>query len=140
MTAVVEGALKMADMVASALRHSGYEADFTPRSLWELDRFFDEESRKGRPRKWGLLAKETSLRLFSIGAYLGETIRRELGGEWEADEGDEEAMLNLRLRLPDGAVIWPVQQAVRRLASGRDEALVPYAAEHGLDAGPKPSR
>ena len=140
MTSLVEGALKMADMIASALKHSGYEADFTPRSLWELDRFFDEESRKGRPRKWGLLAKDTSLRLFSVGAYLGEVVRRELGGEWEADEGDEDAMLNLRLRLPDGRTVRPVQQAVRRLASGRAEALVPWAAELGLDAGPKPKR
>jgi hypothetical protein len=138
---VVEGAQKMADMVAAALKHSGYEADFTARSLWELDRFFDEQARKGRPRKWGLLAKDTSLRLFSIGAYLGEVLRRELGGEWEdSDEDGDEAMLNLTLRLPDGRIVRPVQQAVKRLASGRAEALVPFAGELGLEAGPKPQR
>jgi hypothetical protein len=140
MTSVVEGALKMADMVATALKSSGYEADFTPASLWEVDRFFDEQTRKGGPRRWGLLSKETSLRLFSLGAYVGEVIRRERGGEWEADDGDENAMLNLRLRLPDGTVLWPVQQTVRRMAKGADEAIVPYAADAGLDAGPKPKR
>jgi hypothetical protein len=140
MTSVVEGALKMAEMVAAALKSSGYQADFTPESLWEVDRFFDEQTRKGGPRRWGLLSKETSVRLFSLGAYVGEVIRRERGGEWEADDGDENAMLNLRLRLPDGAVLWPVQQAVWRMAKGADEAIVPYAAVSGVDAGPSPAR
>ena len=137
---VVTDALKMADLVAAALKHSHYEADFTAQSLWEIDRFFDEQGRKGKPRRFGLLSKETSLRLFGLGAYAGEVIRRELGGQWEADEDDEDAMLNLRLRLPNGVVLHPVQQTVRRLAKGRDEALVAYAAEAGVDAGPKPQR
>jgi hypothetical protein len=140
MTSVVDGALKMAEMVATALKSSDYQADFTPASLWEVDRFFDEQTRKGGPRRWGLLSKETSLRLFSLGAYVGEVIRRARGGEWEADEGDENAMLNLRLRLPDGDVLRPVQQAVRRMAKGDEQAIVPYAAEAGVDAGPKPRR
>jgi hypothetical protein len=140
MTSVVEGALRMAEMVAAALRSSGYEADFTPASLWEVDRFFDEQTRKGGPRRWGLLSKETSLRLFSLGAYVGEVIRRERGGEWEADDGDEDAMLNLRLRLPDGDMLWPVQQAVRRMAKGAGEAIVAYAAAHGVEAGPSRGR
>ena len=124
-------------MVALALTKSGYEADFSPASLWEIDRFFDEETRKGEPRRWGLLAKETSLRLFSVGAYVGEVVRREAGGEWEADDADEQAELNLALRFPDGRMAWPVQQAVRRMRDGEKEAIVPYAAELGVDAGPR---
>ena len=30
--------------------------------------------------------KDTSLRLFSLGAYVGEVIRRDAGGEWEGDD------------------------------------------------------
>ena len=130
----------MADMVAAALESDGYEADFSPRSLWELDRFFDEETRKGEPRRWGLLAKETELRLFSLGAYTGEVIRRAAGGEWGSDAEDEQATLNLALRLPDGGIVWPVQQAVKRMRNGAEEALAPYAAALGVDVGPKPGR
>jgi hypothetical protein len=137
---VVADALKMADMVAAALTSSGYTADFSPRSLWEIDRFFDEETRKGEPRRWGLLAKDTSLRLFSVGAYVGEVIRRARGGEWEADDADEQGELNLALRLADDSVTRPVRQAVKRMREGRAEAIVEYAAALGVDAGPKPKR
>jgi hypothetical protein len=138
--AAVENALKMADMVAAALESSGYGADFSPESLWELDRFFDEQARKGGPRRWGLLAKDTSLRLFSLGAYLGEVIRREVGGEWEADDEAEHPELALALRLPDDAVVWPVQQAVKRMRNGAEDALVPFAEALGVEVGPKPSK
>jgi hypothetical protein len=139
---VVDDALRMAGMVAGALESSGYLADFSPQSLWEIDRFFDEQSRKGQPRRWGLLASETSLRLFAIGAYVGEVIRRDVGGDWEGDESDDEPELNIALRLSDGRVLWPVQRAVKRLTGGKGEAIVDYATDAGVDVGakPKPNR
>src|SRR3954451_6620145 len=104
----------MADMVAEALKSSGYQADVSPASLWELDRFFDEQTRKGGPRRWGLLARDTNVRLFSLGAYVGEVIRRDLGGEWEPGDEHEEAGADLALRLPDDTVVRPMQQVVKR--------------------------
>ena len=130
----------MAELVAAALTRDGYQADFTPASLWEIDRFFDEHTRKGVPRRWGLLEKDTSVRLFSVGAYVGEVIRRELGGEWEGDDEDGQAELNLALRLPDDGIVWPVQQAVARMRNGGKDGLVAYAAALGVEAGPKPGR
>jgi hypothetical protein len=85
---VVDEAPRMAELVAKALTKDGYEADFTPASLWAIDRFYDEQTRKGVPRRWGLPAKDTSLRLFSLGTYVGEVIRRDVGGEWEVDDDD----------------------------------------------------
>ena len=137
---VVDNALRMAELVAAALTKDGYEADFTPASLWEIDRFFDEQSRKGEPRRWGLLAKDTSVRLFSIGAYVGEVIRRDVGGEWEGDDADEQPELNLALRLRDGGLAWPVQQAVKRMRNGAEDGIVAYAVALGVDVGEKPSR
>ena len=72
----------MAERIATALTSSGYRADFSPASLWDIDRFFDEQSDKGRPRRGGLLADETGARLFALGAYTGEVIRRAVGGTW----------------------------------------------------------
>src|SRR3954471_301451 len=117
----------MAELVAKALTSDGYEADFTPSSLWEIDRFFDEQTRKGAPRRWGLLAKDTSLRLFSLGAYVGEVVRRDLGGAWERDDTEPEGELNLALRLADDSVAWPVQRVVERMRNGAEEGIVAYA-------------
>ena len=130
----------MAELVAKALTKDGYEADFTPASLWEIDRFYDEQTRKGVPRRWGLLAKDTSLRLFSLGAYVGEVVRRDLGGAWEGNEIDPQPELNLALRLPDGSIVWPVQRAIERMRNGAADGIVAYAAELGVDAGEKPGR
>jgi hypothetical protein len=137
---VVDNALRMAELVAAALTKDGYAADFTPPSLWEIDRFFDEQTRKGGPRRWGLLAKDTSLRLFSLGAYVGEVIRRDVGGEWEGDDDDPQAELNLALRLSDDGLTWPVQRAVKRMRNGAEDGIVAYAVALGVDVGEKPKR
>jgi hypothetical protein len=137
---VVANATRMAELVATALTKDGYDADFTPASLWEVDRFFDEQTRKGAPRRWGLLANDTSVRLFSLGAYVGEVIRRAVGGEWEGDDADADAELNLALRLRDDGIVWPVQRAVARMRNGAEDSLVAYAVAVGVEVGPKPGR
>jgi hypothetical protein len=137
---IVEEAPRMAELVAKALTSDGYGADFTPASLWEIDRFFDEQTRKGGPRRWGLLAKDTGVRLFSIGAYVGEVVRRDVGGEWEADDEDEQAELNLALRLPDDSVVWPVQRAIKRMRNGAEDGIVAYAVALGVHVGEKPAK
>jgi hypothetical protein len=138
MRSVVEDAVKMAEMVATALMSSGYRADFSPESLWEIDRFFDEHARKGKPRRGGLLADQTGLRLFAIGGYTGEVIRRAVGGEWSGADEDSEAEVNIALHLEDGSAIWPVQRAMKRLTNGAEDAIAPYAAALGVDVGPNP--
>jgi hypothetical protein len=61
----------MADWIAAALTSSGYAADFSPSSLREVERFFEDQSADGKLRRGGLLAEDTSKRVFAIGAYTG---------------------------------------------------------------------
>jgi len=140
MPSLVEDATSMAEHIATALTSSGYHADFSPASLWDIDRFFDEQSRKGRPRRGGLLADETGARLFALGAYTGEVIRRAIGGTWSADDADPEGEINIELQLADGSVVWPVQRVMKRLANGAEDAVAPYAAALGVDVGRPPER
>jgi hypothetical protein len=121
MSVIVQDAVRLADQMAAALMSSGYKADFSPASLWQVDLFFEEQSRKGRPRRRGLLAKDLDARLFSLGAYTGEVIRRAAGGEWSGDDEDPNAHLNIAVALPDGRVAHPVQLVARRLANGADD-------------------
>jgi hypothetical protein len=119
-----------ADWTAAALTAAGYRADFLPSSLWEIERFLSTEAPDGRPRPRGLLGKDLDTRLSMIGGYVGEVIRRRLGGAWVRD-GDHAA-----LDLPDGTRIRPVQQVMDRLATGAAGSLTAYASASGADPGP----
>ena len=121
-----------ADWISLALRSSGYLADFSPESLAEVDRFFDEHSREGHPAPGGLLAEDTGSRLFALGAYVGEVIQRRLGGDWMADDNDPAGEVNLMLRLSDGTVLWPVQRVIKRLTNGHEDGIAAYGAAFGL--------
>jgi len=135
---VTDDAVKAAEWVASALTSSGYAADFSPESLWEIDRFFEEQSLGGEARPGGLLSDDLGSRIFALGAYTGEVIRRDLGGEWDADDDDPEAEINLELRVADGGVVWPIQRAMKRYSNGDEDAIAPYAAALGVNVGERP--
>lgn len=128
-TKIVRDVFGAADWMAKALTSSGYDADYSLESLREMDRFFDEHSADGHPRPGGLLAERTRQRIFGLGAYVGEVIRRRGGGgEWIGDDGDPKAEINVRLKLASGTEIWPMQRAIKRLVNGEEDAVYPYAA------------
>jgi hypothetical protein len=115
-----------ADWMARALVSSGYRADFSLESLREVDRFLDEQAAGGKPKPGGLLSKDFGNRLFSLGAYVGEVVRRQAGGRWEGDDGDPEAEINVAVRLPGGGMILPVQQVMKRYQNGDEDSVHAY--------------
>ena len=140
MSRIVGDTLKGAEWISQALRHSGYCADFSPQSLWYIDFFFDDHSRLGNPIPRGLLSKNLGARLFALGAYVGEVIRRSIGGEWRGDDADPEAEVNIELRFPSGAQCWPVQRVIKRFKNGAEDSIVAYAIGLGLEVGDRPHR
>lgn len=110
------------DWIASALQSSGYRADFSLESLKEIDRFFDEQNRPG-----GLLSENRGQRLFAIGAYIGEVIITEVGGEWITDDDDPQGEINISVKLTDESIIWPVQRAIKRYQNGKEDGIYDYA-------------
>jgi hypothetical protein len=135
---IVEDVQGAAEWVAVALTRSGYRADFSPRSVREMERFFDTEAPGGRARPDGLLADDRAARLFALGSYLGEVLRRNVGGSWQGDDADPDAEVNVALDLPDGSRVWPVQRVMKRLANGPQDSLIAYGAVLGLDIGSEP--
>jgi len=127
---------KASDWIAKALASSGYRADFSPSSLSEVDRFFEEHSANGTPRAGGLLSDGLGSRLFALGCYVGEVVRRSKGGEWYGDDTDPEVELNAELRLADGSVCWPVQRVVKRLKNGDEDSIAAYGIGLGIPSGP----
>ena len=71
MGGIVDDVTAGAEWILQALTGSGYTADFTPESLGEIDRFFDEHVQGGEPLPGGLLAEDLGTRIFALGAYTG---------------------------------------------------------------------
>ena len=107
---IVRDAMDASEWIAKALTSSGYNADFSMESLREIDRFFDDHAANGKSRPGGLLAEHTGARLFALGAYVGEVLRRNLGGTWYGEDADPKAEINIEVHFGPDAKIWPVQK------------------------------
>jgi hypothetical protein len=128
---IVIDALASAEQISRALSQSGYKADFSLESLKQVDRFFDEQAANGQPKPGGLLSQQLGARLFAIGAYVGEVIRRQHGGEWQGDDNDPQAEINVAVRLKTGVVFWPVQRVMKRFKNGSEDGIWIYGASMG---------
>jgi hypothetical protein len=126
MGSLAEDAQTYAERIAAALTQSGYQADFSLESLRDVDRFFDEHSANGEPIPGGLLSEQLGARLFGIGAYVGEVLRRLHGGHWQGNDEDSEGEINVAVVFPDGSTIWPVQRVMKRLRNGAEDSIYPY--------------
>jgi hypothetical protein len=133
---IVSDALSSADWIAKALSSSGYRANFSLKSLKEIDRFFDEQAPEGNPKPGGLLSQGLGARIFALGAYVGEVIRRRAKGEWLGDDGDPDAEINLALRLRGGEVILPVQRVMKRFKNGANDVLKDGLYAYGFAIAP----
>lgn len=129
---LVEVAVAMAEWIAKALNSSGYKADFSPQSLWEIDRFVEENSKDGQPIPGGLLGESFGARIFALGAYIGEVIIRSIGGEWRGDDEDPKGEINIEVILKDGSIIWPVQRVMKRVRNGSEDCIGVYGHALGL--------
>jgi hypothetical protein len=125
---IVSDALASAEQISRALSQSGYKADFSLESLKQVDRFFEEQVVNGQPKPGGLLSQELGARLFAIGAYVGEVIRRQNGGEWQSDDNDPRAEINIAVRLKTGVILWPVQRVMKRFRNGAEDGIWIYGA------------
>jgi hypothetical protein len=127
-----------AEWISRALNSSGYRADFSPGSLWDIDRFFEEQSLNGAAKPGGLLSQDLGSRIFAIGAYIGEVVRRNVGGEWVGDDKDPHAEITVELHLPDGARCWPIQRAMKRFKNGAEDGIAGWGSGIGLQVGSRP--
>jgi hypothetical protein len=125
-TKIVKDTLDAANWAATALPGVGYKADFTLDSLKEIDRLFDEQAPEGTPKPGGLLSDQLGSRIFVLGAYVGEVIRRHYGGEWQGDDADPRAEINVAVRLKSGTILWPMQRVMKRFKNGPEDGIYVY--------------
>ncbi|MCW8118106.1 MULTISPECIES: hypothetical protein [Streptomyces] len=93
-----------ADAVATMREGARLRLDYSAQSLWRVDRMIDGIRGEEAP----YAAVETALR--GLGAYAGEVIVRQSGGEWWTTGGDH------WVRTPDGRLWDPIDEARRCFA------------------------
>ena len=114
--------------IIKAFAADGFKLDYTINSIIEVDKFFSKNMKNGQPRKGGrLYGKGYGPILFSIGAYVGETIIHNVkGSQWITDDNDPQGELKVSLKLPDDTELWPIQKVMRRFQNGSEDAIYPY--------------
>jgi hypothetical protein len=95
-----------ADAVATMREGARLRLDYSAQSLWSVDRVIDDIRREAPPAA----AVDAVLRGF--GAYAGEVIVRQTGGEWWTSSGDH------WVRTPDGRLWDPIDEARRCFTGG----------------------
>lgn len=130
-------AQRMANRTAEALRSDGFTADFSLRNLTEIDRYFDEYSEGGAFTENCPLSKLPIPRIPALGAYLGETIVRSVGGRWEeirtnepphTEHASSPSDFSLQLTFANNAKCWPLARVRKRLLNGKIDGVAAYAA------------
>lgn len=118
------------DCIVNALNSSGYLADYTIKSMKEIDRFFDEQN-----TPTGILSHNRGKILFSLSSYIGQTIIKLYGGEWITDDNDPKGELNIAVRLKSGEIIWPALRCIKRYDLGQEESIYAYVFALSVDKG-----
>lgn len=110
---------------AHAQRIYSTHLDFTERSIADVELILGRLSESiphGRFQR--LIRKQPSPEQIAhiamiYGIYVGEVLRRKLGGEWRQESVEGEKTIGLRL--PNGTTVYPASQTYRRLLTGDAE-------------------
>jgi hypothetical protein len=70
-----------------------------------------------------LLSERLDGRIFALGSYIGEVVRRQVGGEWLSDESGPDGEINVTLELPGGTLCWPIERAMKRFYNGSEDGI-----------------
>jgi hypothetical protein len=115
---------KLANDAVDVASKKNIKLDFTPASIAALESFCDQIYRENqiswfqklRGKKPYSIDFPTSL----LGAYLGETLRKQIGGLWENEEGEGWALVTDRGRC------YPLNKVWKRLTNGDEDNLMLY--------------
>lgn len=103
------------------------ELDFTAESIKTLDKMIEEGWKTPMGEKE---AYEFSMSILSLGSYLGETIIKNIGGNWQVDQDENnpvEKMLTAKIiNLGKIAEIYPFGKTFKRFTNGKEDSLVFY--------------
>jgi hypothetical protein len=125
---ILQDVTDSANKGSQALLALGFKADFTFESIQELERFMKENvEAEGGAKSNGELSSNVGNKLFSLGSYLGEVIRRKIDGTWEGDDADPDVTVNVAVKGPKQLEIFPIQRIMKRLQNGEEDDVWAFA-------------
>ncbi len=127
MATIQEDIVTFSGMIVQALSSEDLNLNYTLSSTKDIDTFYDKHSVDGVPIKDGSMVNNLGQILFAIGSYIGETIIRIVPeAVWVIDEEDPEGEINVQIKLPNGALVCPVQRAIKRFRNGPEDSIYVY--------------
>jgi hypothetical protein len=115
---------RKAEALVAAAAESGETLDYSLASLLVLDALLDRLFARRWPigRAGRLDVGKFERMIEPVGAYVGETLRREGGGAWGVHEESGPG-----LELPSGTWTFPLAKARKRFENGHEDGLAFYA-------------
>ena len=136
MTELLTDLQAAAEWASTFFRANDYVLDFSPWSLNEVDRLFDEHTSSGNAKPDGLFAEDLGIRVWALGAYVGEVFRRNAGGSWHLSPSDPDSEIDVEFHTSTGYICWPIQRVMKRMRNGAEDAIAPYGMRAGVDTRP----
>jgi len=126
MATLLEDIKKQSQWTVRAFQSDGMELDYSISSFLEIDRFIQKHTKDGQPIKGGRLSKNLGGIVFSISAYIGETLIKNMpNSKWITDD-DPSGEINIAVKFEDGTLCWPAQRLIKRIRNGLEDGIYPY--------------
>ncbi len=120
---VAKQLVEAAEVVAARGATTGYKLDFSRASMVPFEAFAVRTYEETLPTVASKRRDERDAYMedlsFSFGAYLGEAIRRNVGGDWGWSEFEDTKSIGLRLG--GSAILNPIGKVRKRLESGTSD-------------------
>lgn len=127
MATLLEDIKIQSEWLIEAFAADNLKLDYTIHSLIEVDKFFNRNTRNGKAVKGGRFSKNLGAIIFSIGAYVGQTIVKTIpSAAWETDDNDPQGEITAAVKLPDGTIMWPMQKVMKRFKNGSEDSIYAY--------------
>jgi hypothetical protein len=114
----------LAEQFVESMRDFGWELDYSEQSLGAIEEMIDSQFADWRPWRRGKTAKKNEPIASLVGAYVGEVMVRNVGGQWGWMPDFDVAAV----KLPSGTWTSPPAKAQKRFREGKQENLVAYYA------------
>lgn len=118
------------ESLVSIFADFGIRLDYSLESLETLERYLEDNypASQGAGSAWP--AVRVGVKIYYLGAYLGEVLLKKIGGRWSFDEKDPLGQIRAELQLANGKRLRPIETVMERIEEGQAPGLHGLALAH----------
>lgn len=117
------------ESLVSIFQDFGVPLDYSMESLQRIESYIEENYPRSEGGNNPFPAVRAGVKLFYLGAYLGEVLRKKVGGQWVFDERHPLGQIQAELRLSNGKTLRPIEEIMNRVEEGKKLLLHPLARQ-----------